>query len=93
MNRPGNGESKSTNVWPDEAAEAAFLTDARERGDRTDPAVTSAAEAMEETDTQGLPPLEELVKRIPPGVRDALDDFFRAKFTSVRRVPKKALKE
>jgi hypothetical protein len=32
------------------------------------------------------------VKRIPPEVREVLDDLFRAKFTAVRRVPKKSLK-
>ena len=32
-----------------------------------------------------LPELEELLARVPAGVRDALDELFRAKFTSVRR--------
>jgi len=34
-----------------------------------------------------LPPLETLVERIPQPVRDALEDLFRARFTSVRRLP------
>ena len=33
-----------------------------------------------------LPALDELVARVPPAVRGLLDDLFRAKFTSVRRV-------
>jgi len=39
-----------------------------------------------------LPPLDELVARIPHAVREALDDLFRAKFTTVRQVPLSALK-
>jgi len=34
-----------------------------------------------------LPPVETLVERIPQPVRDALEDLFRARFTSVRRLP------
>jgi hypothetical protein len=89
----GNGASESTNVWPDEAAEVAFLIDARERGDATGSAVIAASETLEDTGTPGLPALEDLMKRIPPAVREALDDLFRVKFTTVRRVPQKALKK
>lgn len=32
-----------------------------------------------------LPPLDELVEKVPAGVRAMLDDLFRAKFTAVRR--------
>gem|GEM_PF-4436036 len=32
-----------------------------------------------------LPPLEQLVERVPASVRAVLDDLFRARFTSVRR--------
>jgi hypothetical protein len=34
-----------------------------------------------------LPPLEDLVKRIPPKTRAAMDEFFRANFVTVKRVP------
>jgi len=78
------------NVWPDESAEVAFLGEARARGE---PVVVAAVEAIEETDTKNLPPLDDLVKRLPPAVREALDDLFRAKFVAVRRVPRKALKD
>ena len=77
------------NVWPDENAEAVFRAEARERGE---PVVTAAVEAIEETDTKNLPPLDELVKRLSPEVRETLDDLFRARFIAVRRVPKTALK-
>jgi hypothetical protein len=77
------------NVWPDENAEAVFRAEARERGE---PVVAVAVEAIEETDTKNLPPLDELVKRLSPEVRETLDDLFRARFIAVRRVPKTALK-
>ena len=77
------------NAWPDERAEAAMLSELGSRGELATPAAT---EAVEETETRNLPPLDELVKRIPPEVREALDDLFRAKFTTVRRMPQKALK-
>lgn len=48
--------------------------------------------ATEELDAGPLPPLDELVKRIPAEARAAMDELFRAKFVAVRRVPKTALK-
>ena len=81
-------ESESTNVWPDDAAEAAFFADARSKGEPVDRPTVAA----EETDNRGLPPLDELVKRIPPEVRELIDDLFRVKFTAVKRVPAKVLK-
>ena len=78
------------NSWPGEAEEAAFLAEQRAQGVVVP--VQPAAAAGEETDLQPLPSLEELVPRIPAETRAALDDLFRAKFTAVRRVPKKALK-
>jgi len=80
--------------WPvDETAEAAFRADAHLRGESVMPVSNVATAAGEETEPKGtLPPLEELVKRIPPEVREALEDLFRAKFVKVKRVPKQALK-
>jgi hypothetical protein len=75
----------------DEAIESAFLAEARERGEPVRSPVP-ATEAVEEVDTKPLPKLDELVRRIPAEVRETLDDLFRAKFVTVRRVPKKALK-
>jgi hypothetical protein len=78
------------NAWPDASAESAMLSELRSRGET----VTAAAtEAVEEIETTKLPPLDQLVKQIPPDVREALDDLFRAKFVRVTRVPKKALRE
>ena len=87
------GDSTATegapNAWPDESAEASMMSELRTRGELATPA---AAEAVEETDTKNLPPMDELVKRIPSDVREALDDLFRVKFVRVTRVPAKALK-
>lgn len=79
------------NGWPDEAAETSFRAEARDRGE-SDLPTGVMPEATEETDTKGLPPLEDMVKRISPEARELLDELFRAKFTSVKRVPAKALK-
>ena len=74
----------------DEAAESAFRAEAKSRGEVVAPVRAEAA--TEEADPRNLPPLDELVRRIPPEVRATLDDLFRAKFIAVRRVPKNALK-
>jgi hypothetical protein len=71
-------------------AESAFRAEARSRGEVVVPV---RAQEPETTDSGPLPPLEELVKRIPPEVREVLDELFRAKFVTVKRVPAKALKE
>lgn len=77
--------------WPDESVESAFLAEARDRGEPVAP--TRAKEDIaEETDAKALPPLNELVNRIPADVREALEDLFRARFVTVKRVPKRALK-
>lgn len=78
--------------WPDEASETAFLADAQERGEIVTPA--KPAEAPEVSDeVQPLPSLDSLVERIPVGVRDKLEELFRAKFVRVQRVPRRVLKK
>lgn len=77
--------------WPDDPAESAFLAEARERGEPLAP-VRAQEEIADETDAKALPPLNELVNRIPAEVREALEDLFRARFVTVKRVPKRALK-
>ena len=85
--------SESTNVWPDEAAEAAFL--AESRGGTADVPSASAvtvAPKVDEKANSPMPGLEELVSRIPADARELLDELFRAKFTAVRRVKQTDLK-
>lgn len=81
---------ENTEAPIDEAAESAFLAEARERGEVVPK--PSAVEPVEEADPKSLPKLEELVDRIPSDVREILEDLFRARFVSVKRIPKKALK-
>jgi hypothetical protein len=85
--------SESTNAWPDEAAEAAFLGETRAPAETPvpPPAEVPAARA-EEFAGKKLPKLDDLVHRIPEGTRELLEELFRAKFVAVRRVPGKALK-
>lgn len=39
-----------------------------------------------------LPPLEDLVKRIPAPAREVLEELFRPRFVTVKRFPLSALK-
>jgi len=39
-----------------------------------------------------LPPMEDLVKRIPAPARELMEELFRARFVTVKRVPRSALK-
>ena len=48
--------------------------------------------AHEEEAAMPLPKLDELVNRIPAESRELLDELFRAKFTTVRRVKASDLK-
>jgi len=77
--------------WPGEVDESLFLADRRTAGGTVILPVAPRAEPAEEKG--GLPPLEELVARIPAEARAALDDLFRAKFVGVRRVRPQDLKE
>jgi hypothetical protein len=78
--------------WPvDESSEAAFRAEARARGEPVASPELPAAE--EEPPKASLPPLEKLVSQIPGEVREMLEDLFRARFVSVKHIPKKALKQ
>jgi hypothetical protein len=75
-----------------ESAESEFLAEARSRGEPLSPTKTSSRAVAEEVDSKSLPAMEDLVKRIPPDIRTILEELFRAKFISVRKLPKSALK-
>lgn len=77
-------------AMPGEDSERAMIAELRERGEDPVRARTTRAEADEKP--VRLPPLDELVKQIPPKVRETLDELFRARFTGVRKVPVDALK-
>lgn len=88
---PAEDGEGAPNAWSDEAAESAFRAEARSRGE-TVVASPAVVELAEDKETKALPPLADLVKRLSPEIRETLDELFRAKFTAVKRVPKKALK-
>ncbi|PHX85912.1 MAG: hypothetical protein CK538_05095 [Opitutia bacterium] len=78
--------------WPtDAASDGAVLAEARERGEAV-VGLSVAATRAEEIEKGPLPPLDEMIQRIPTAVREVLEELYRAKFTTVRRVPAKDLK-
>ena len=77
-------------VGPSSEEEAAFLAQEREMGNLT-PTLMHVEKAPEEQPGE-LPPMEDLVKRIPMPTRDLLEELFRARFVTVKRVPSSALK-
>lgn len=84
--------------WPDETAEAAFLSEQRvsglsDTGARSSQAPKPAADEESEGENAPLPALQSLVDRIPTDAKDVLEELFRAKFYTVKKVPKTALKE
>ena len=48
-------------------------------------------EGPEEAKTD-LPPMEDLVKRIPAPTRALVEELFRARFVTVKRIPQRDLK-
>ena len=87
-------EEADAPAGPSEAEEAVMLAN-RNNGTAsqdTVPAGLGLVAEVEETPAK-LPPLDDLVQRIPPGVRELMDELFRAKFVRVQRVPKKALQD
>ena len=85
-------EDNGAPVDPIANEEAAFLVEPH----AMEPAVSvqpSAASAESDPDSaQSLPPLEDLVQRIPAPTRELMEELFRARFVTVRRIPKSALK-
>ncbi len=77
--------------WPDENEEAAVLaeraapTTIREQIDHAE----AERQAEEADSVRDLPELDALVARLPAAVRDGLEELFRAKYTKVRRLPKR----
>lgn len=67
-----------------------MLAQEREMGIVT-PALEHVEAAPEEPKAD-LPPMDELVQRIPAPARELLEELFRARFVTVRRMPKSALK-
>ncbi len=77
--------------WPDEATESAFLAEQKTEVAPPPPPAAPIAPAVT-IDEGPLPNLQNLVDRIPLDAKAALDELFRARFVSVKRIPEKALK-
>lgn len=77
--------------WPDENEEASALaertapTTIREKIDHAE----AERQAEEAESVRDLPVIDDLVERLPAAVRDGLEELFRAKYTKVRRLPKR----
>lgn len=90
QNPPGaTGPEDGAPVGPSEGEEAAFLAEQRTAEPAYGPRQNGAAA---EEPVGPLPPLEDLVSRIPAPTRALVDELFRAKFVTVKRVPRSALK-
>lgn len=92
---PGAPVEDGAPVGPSEGEETAFLAEQREQGYAAPaPARGAAGESPEDDKETGtpLPPLDDLVGRIPAATRQQMDELFRARFITVKRVPKSALK-
>jgi hypothetical protein len=95
----GAPEDDDAPHWPDEAAESAFLGG---QPDETLSATSAGAGGAAPARVQGdegdsgppvsLPQLQSLVDRIPAEAMETLDELFRARFVSVKRVQKRSLK-
>jgi len=77
-------------VGPSLEEEAAFIASERESGASTP--IPPAATADKDDEKTELPPLEDLVQRIPAPARELIEELFRARFVTVKRLPKAALK-
>jgi len=89
---PGYSGSDDAGAEYDPAVESAYRAEARARGEFSAAAPVSDSADDATGDAGPLPPLEELVNRIPTGVRETLDELFRAKFVTVRKIPTRQLK-
>lgn len=75
--------------WPSEAEEAAFLASTDKSQDVLQTQshdLPLAPEPVESTPDQPLPPLDELIKRIPAPLRDTIEELFRAKYSRATRI-------
>ena len=75
-------------IGPGEAEESGFL--AEQQTDTPKTTVPASAETDERAIV--LPPMDELIQRIPVATRELMDQLFRAKFITVKRLPIAAFK-
>ncbi|MDD2764707.1 MAG: hypothetical protein PHE83_12115 [Opitutaceae bacterium] len=58
----------------------------REAPPAGEPEMVEAGLESPEAAEEALPPVEQLIQRLPPGVGATLDELFRAKWTGVKRL-------
>ena len=76
-------------IGPGDAEETAFLAEQR----RSSPPEVAALASVEREEQNGpLPPMDELIHRIPVATRELMDQLFRIKFVTVKRLPASAFK-
>lgn len=85
-------EDDGAPVGPTEGEESAFIAEERAQGFAPAGAPRAPAAETEPEPAAPLPPLDELVNRIPEATRALMDELFRARFVTVKRVPRTALK-
>ena len=76
---------------PSSEEEAALLAQEREMGIVT-PILMHSETPPDAIPVGDLPPMEDLVKRIPASARELMEELFRARFVTVKRMPQSALK-
>ena len=76
-------------MGPGEAEESVLLAEQRLAMPSQDAALTPL-EAEERN--VSLPPMDDLIQRIPSVTRELMDRLFRAKFITVKRIPNSAFK-
>lgn len=94
--REGDDDAASA-PWMDaerEAAmQAAIEVEEAERSAKQAKPSRRQSEAAETLDGGPLPDLDEMIAKVPADLQEKMDDLFRAKFQSVRRVPAAVLKD
>lgn len=80
-------EEDSAPVGPSDEEESAYL-----REETKIPVISVPVETTQNESAGELPSLEGLVQRIPAETLKTMDELFRAKFVSVKRVSSKDLK-
>lgn len=86
-----DGDDDAVPEWPNAAVEDAMRTEMAQR-ESSSPQPRSRAGKDNTLQGGPLPKLDDIVAGIPKKVKDTLDELFRARFESVRRVPAAVLK-
>lgn len=86
--KPVPDGSAAARLGTDSKPEPAWPADTRDGGEPETEQIPSgdSASQFDPGEVDKLPSIEELTQRLPPEVRAALDELFRAKWTGVKRL-------